>query len=64
MRNRTFFFYVFLYVKRWRLEEQLHRHPQPNCYLGVLNAIDLAMAPRGITFHNDLRHEIYGSSWH
>jgi len=42
---------TILYLERWESEEALHRHIQSNLYLGVLNAIDLAMEPREISFH-------------
>jgi quinol monooxygenase YgiN len=41
---------TILYLERWTSEEELHRHIQSNLYLGILNATDLAMEPRGITF--------------
>jgi quinol monooxygenase YgiN len=41
---------TILYLERWESEEALHRHIQSNLYLGVLNAIDLAMEPREIKF--------------
>lgn len=40
-----------LYLERWESEEPLHRHIQSNVYRAVLNALDLAQEPRGITFH-------------
>ena len=40
-----------LYLERWESQEALHRHIQSNLYRGVLNALDLAEEPRGITFH-------------
>jgi quinol monooxygenase YgiN len=40
-----------LYLERWESEEALHRHIQSSLYRGVLNALDLAQEPRGITFH-------------
>ena len=42
---------TILYLERWESEEALHRHIQSNLYLGVLNAMDLAMEPREITFY-------------
>ena len=42
---------TILYLERWESEEALHRHIQSNLYRGVLNAIDLAVGPREITFH-------------
>jgi len=39
-----------LYLERWASKEELHRHIQSNLYLGILNATDLAVEPRGITF--------------
>ena len=41
---------TILYLERWTSEEELHRHIQSNLYLGILNATDLAMEPRGIAF--------------
>jgi quinol monooxygenase YgiN len=42
---------TILYLERWESEEALHRHIQSSLYLGVLNAMDLAMEPREISFH-------------
>ena len=42
---------TILYLERWESEKELHRHIRSNLYLGVLHALDLAMEPRGITFH-------------
>ncbi len=42
---------TILYLERWESEEALHRHVQSNLYLGVLNAMDLAMEPREINFY-------------
>ncbi len=41
---------TILYLERWASKEDLHRHIQSNLYLGILNATDLAVEPRGITF--------------
>lgn len=43
--------HTILYLERWESQEALHRHIQSNLYRGVLNALDLAREPRGITFH-------------
>jgi quinol monooxygenase YgiN len=42
---------TILYVERWSREEDLRRHVQSNSYLGVLNALDLAVDPRGVNFY-------------
>ena len=42
---------TILYVERWASEEEFHRHIRSNAYLGVLNALDLAEAPREINFY-------------
>jgi quinol monooxygenase YgiN len=42
---------TILYMERWRSREDLHRHIQSNVYLGVLNALDLAIGPPEINFH-------------
>jgi len=39
-----------LYLERWTSREELHRHIQSSLYLGILNATDLAMEPRGVAF--------------
>jgi len=41
---------TILYLERWTSREELHRHIQSNLYLGILNATDLAMEPRGVAF--------------
>ena len=41
---------TILYLERWTSKEELYRHIQSNLYLGILNATDLAIEPRGITF--------------
>jgi quinol monooxygenase YgiN len=41
---------TILYLERWTSKEDLYRHIQSNLYLGILNATDLAVEPRGITF--------------
>lgn len=41
---------TILYLERWASKEELHRHIRSNLYLGILNATDLAVEPRGITF--------------
>ena len=41
---------TILYMERWISKEESHRHIQSNLYLGILNATDLAVEPRGITF--------------
>ena len=43
--------HTILYLERWKSEEAFHRHIQSNLYRGVLNALDLAREPRGISFH-------------
>lgn len=42
---------TILYVERWASEEELSSHIRSNCYLGVLNAIDLAKRPPEVAFH-------------
>jgi len=42
---------TILYVERWSREEDLRRHVQSNLYLGVLNALDLAMDRREVNFY-------------
>jgi len=42
---------TILYVERWRREEDLRRHIQSKLYLGVLNALDLAMDRRQVNFY-------------
>ena len=42
---------TILYLERWRSEGEFYRHIQSNLYRGVLNAMDLAEAPREISFH-------------
>ncbi len=42
---------TILYLERWESEEALNLHVQSNLYLGVLNAMDLAMEPREINFY-------------
>jgi quinol monooxygenase YgiN len=39
-----------LYLEQWKSTEDLNRHIHSNLYLGILNAIDLAIEPRGIRF--------------
>jgi quinol monooxygenase YgiN len=41
---------TILYLERWTSKEEFHRHIQSNLYLGILNATDLAVEPRKITF--------------
>jgi len=43
--------HAILYLERWESEAALHRHIRSNLYRGVLNALDLAQEPRGISFH-------------
>jgi quinol monooxygenase YgiN len=42
---------TILYLERWESEKALYSHIQSNLYLGVLNAMDLAIDPREIIFH-------------
>ena len=42
---------TILYVERWSRVEDLRRHVQSNLYLGVLNALDLAMERREVNFY-------------
>ncbi len=42
---------TILYVERWSREEDLRRHVQSSLYLGVLNALDLAMDRRQVNFY-------------
>jgi quinol monooxygenase YgiN len=42
---------TILYVERWRTEEDVRRHIESNLYRAVLNALDLAMDQRQVTFY-------------
>ena len=42
---------TILYLERWGSKEELHRHIRSNLYLGILNATDLALEPREISFY-------------
>ena len=42
---------AILYVEQWESPEDFHRYVRSPLYLGVLNALDLAEAPREICFY-------------
>ena len=42
---------TILYVERWTRAEDLRRHVQSNLYMGVLNALDLAIDRREVSFY-------------